>query len=116
MLLITDLRIEWCKSRARANRWSEEVQLLQEEMRRVCQFFESREAGWMALIDSEEWTDGPMIEGHRGYARQQAEQFRAMRARCQHLWRYVGNYVEIRGEAIIIPPEVGVAEEDDEAL
>ncbi|KAG0691527.1 hypothetical protein DFH29DRAFT_1010861 [Suillus ampliporus] len=33
------VRIEWCKSRARALRWSEEVELLREEMRRVLQFF-----------------------------------------------------------------------------
>lgn len=92
------------------------MQLLQEEMRRVCRFFESREAGWMALVDSGDWTDGPMIEGHRGYARQQAEQFRALRARCKHLWRYVNNYVQIEGEGVIVPPEVDIAEEDDEDL
>ncbi|KAF8868999.1 hypothetical protein BD779DRAFT_1458588, partial [Infundibulicybe gibba] len=40
------LRIEWCKSKARADRWSEEVELLGEEMRRVCAFFESRAAEW----------------------------------------------------------------------
>ncbi|KAG1845839.1 hypothetical protein F4604DRAFT_1884248 [Suillus subluteus] len=33
------VRIEWCKTRARALRWSEEVELLREEMRRVLQFF-----------------------------------------------------------------------------
>ncbi|KAG2354774.1 hypothetical protein BDR07DRAFT_1545883, partial [Suillus spraguei] len=32
--ILLALRIEWCKSRARAMRWVEEVQLLQEEMRR----------------------------------------------------------------------------------
>ncbi|KAG2742314.1 hypothetical protein P692DRAFT_20811856 [Suillus brevipes Sb2] len=35
-------RIEWCKARARAMRWAEEVELLKEEMRRILQFFEWR--------------------------------------------------------------------------
>ncbi|KAF5375829.1 hypothetical protein D9615_008231 [Tricholomella constricta] len=33
------LCIEWCKSKARSDRWSEEVELLQEEMRRVLEFW-----------------------------------------------------------------------------
>jgi hypothetical protein len=32
MILRSALRIEWCRSRARAMRWSEEVLLLREEM------------------------------------------------------------------------------------
>jgi hypothetical protein len=39
----SQVRVEWCKARARAMHWSEEVELLQEEMRRVLQFF-----GWQA--------------------------------------------------------------------
>jgi hypothetical protein len=38
----TDLRIEFCKSKARADHWAEEVELLQEEMKRVKMFFEKR--------------------------------------------------------------------------
>lgn len=62
-----------------------------------------------------DWADKLMREGHVGYARHQAEQFRAMRARCEHLWRFVDIYVQ-NGEGTIIPPEVIVAEEDDESL
>ncbi|KAF8873430.1 hypothetical protein BD779DRAFT_1613676 [Infundibulicybe gibba] len=40
------LHIEWCKSKARADRWSEEVELLREEMRRVCAFFETHTIEW----------------------------------------------------------------------
>ncbi|KAF8069134.1 hypothetical protein FPV67DRAFT_1415501 [Lyophyllum atratum] len=39
------LRIEWCRTRARAMRWAEEVELVQEEMRRVLAFL-SWKAGW----------------------------------------------------------------------
>lgn len=60
-------------------------------------------------------TDGPMREGQIAYARQQAEQYSAMRAHCQKLWRYVGEYVQM-GEGIIIPPEIRLVEEDDDSL
>jgi hypothetical protein len=40
------LRVEWCKGRARALRWTEEVQLLMEEMRRVLVFLEWKAAFW----------------------------------------------------------------------
>ncbi|KAF9231029.1 hypothetical protein BU15DRAFT_90993 [Melanogaster broomeanus] len=39
------MRIEWCKARARANRWAEEVELLSEEMRRVLAFLK-----WQAAL------------------------------------------------------------------
>ncbi|KAG2028626.1 hypothetical protein BDR03DRAFT_818726, partial [Suillus americanus] len=42
---VDGVRVEWCKSRARALRWAEEVDLLQEEMRRVLQFF-NWQANW----------------------------------------------------------------------
>lgn len=35
LTLLVGLRLEWCKARARAARWVEEVELLQEEMCRV---------------------------------------------------------------------------------
>lgn len=44
-ILSEAFRIEWCKSRARASRWAEEVELLQEEMRRVAEFL-SWHAAW----------------------------------------------------------------------
>ncbi|KAG1786540.1 uncharacterized protein HD556DRAFT_1449630 [Suillus plorans] len=40
------IHIEWCKSRARALWWSEEVELLREEMRRVLEFFAWQAAWW----------------------------------------------------------------------
>ncbi|KAG2031834.1 hypothetical protein BDR03DRAFT_936192 [Suillus americanus] len=40
------VRIEWCKTRARALQWSEEVELLTEEMRRVLECFSWQQARW----------------------------------------------------------------------
>ena len=34
----SDLRVEWLKCRARASRWKEEIQLVEEEMRRSLEF------------------------------------------------------------------------------
>ncbi|KAG1725918.1 hypothetical protein EDB19DRAFT_1897703 [Suillus lakei] len=42
---VDGVRIEWCKSRARVLHWAEEVDLLQEEMRWVLQFF-NWQANW----------------------------------------------------------------------
>ncbi|KAJ7792839.1 hypothetical protein B0H14DRAFT_3094116 [Mycena olivaceomarginata] len=40
------VRIEWAKTRARANRWAEEVDLLEEEMRRIDAFLRWRSGWW----------------------------------------------------------------------
>ncbi|THU75377.1 hypothetical protein K435DRAFT_556893, partial [Dendrothele bispora CBS 962.96] len=39
-------RSEWCRSRARAKRATEEVMLLKEEMRRTIKFLEWKERWW----------------------------------------------------------------------
>ncbi|KAF8886390.1 hypothetical protein BD779DRAFT_1673299 [Infundibulicybe gibba] len=109
------LRIEWCKSKARADRWSEEVELLKEEMRRVCAFFESRAVEWerrgqysnsvpspLGLLLPSEL---PLVQGRIAYATDQAAQFRAMRAHCQTLWRFVSGYIQ-NEQGLVIPPEV----------
>ena len=47
-VLITSLgmRVEWAKAHARANRWQEEVLLVQEEMRRVIAFLDWKATWW----------------------------------------------------------------------
>ncbi|KAF9471713.1 hypothetical protein BDN70DRAFT_909315 [Pholiota conissans] len=52
------LRIEWCKSRARRDRWVEEVELLQEECRRIHSFFDYRSNEWKHLCDDSDGTVG----------------------------------------------------------
>ncbi|KZV59848.1 hypothetical protein PENSPDRAFT_537814, partial [Peniophora sp. CONT] len=83
-LAITDeLMVEWCKSRARAQRWVEEVRLLDEEMRRAIAFSESMALVWdgrcnperLIAIDKilETWSvDEAWADGVRAYARKQA--------------------------------------------
>ncbi|KAG1746426.1 hypothetical protein EDB19DRAFT_1952649 [Suillus lakei] len=43
---LEDMRIEWCKARARAMRWEEEVALLREEMRRIGAFLRWEARRW----------------------------------------------------------------------
>ncbi|KAG1767651.1 hypothetical protein EDD22DRAFT_978118 [Suillus occidentalis] len=57
-----DMQVEWCKARAQAMRWAEEVDLLQEEMWRVVQFLE-----W----DAQCWTNADKHEGRMAYAKRQ---------------------------------------------
>ncbi|KAG2139185.1 uncharacterized protein EDB93DRAFT_1241990 [Suillus bovinus] len=41
-----DIKIKWCKARAHAMRWKEEVELLWKEMRRILQFFDWQAMSW----------------------------------------------------------------------
>ena len=49
------VRIEWCKSRARASRFTEEVALLVEEMHRVLRFFDWKVQDWLAKGELKSW-------------------------------------------------------------
>ncbi|KAJ6510913.1 hypothetical protein C8R45DRAFT_965557 [Mycena sanguinolenta] len=66
------VRIEWAKSRARAKRWAEEVDLLEEEMRRVLAFLRWRSGWWGGMVGRRELPAGPQLEGETAYALRQA--------------------------------------------
>ncbi|KAE9391055.1 hypothetical protein BT96DRAFT_770809, partial [Gymnopus androsaceus JB14] len=53
------IRVEWCKTHARAERWSEEVVLLEEEMRHCLVTLDVKAKEW------EQWAyyDGPLLVG-----------------------------------------------------
>ncbi|KAJ2912610.1 hypothetical protein MD484_g7802, partial [Candolleomyces efflorescens] len=58
------LRVEWCKTRARAHRWQEECLLLAEEMRRVKAFFRWEISTWEARVkDVATRFERPVLEG-----------------------------------------------------
>ncbi|KAG6835012.1 hypothetical protein H0H93_005636, partial [Arthromyces matolae] len=66
------IRIEWLKARARAQRWKEEVMLLNEEMRRILRYTEWR-AQWWDLQASRRPTSSPSLaEGLAAYAAEEA--------------------------------------------
>lgn len=84
-VIFTDLRIEFCKTKARAGRWREEVELLREEMERVKRFFKTRSSQWLSLAPGNFDVfpvDQATIEGQRAYALEQSAQFERMYAHC----------------------------------
>ena len=90
--MILALRIEWGKARARAARWSEEVELLQEEMRRTKQFFEWKAQWWEQHRDPP--SDIPLNsltrQGISAYADRQATVQRRLSDDFSMLWHQVG--------------------------
>ncbi|KAG1726729.1 uncharacterized protein EDB91DRAFT_1061499 [Suillus paluster] len=70
----SDMQIEWCKARAQAMRWAEDVELLKEEMRRVLQFFEWDAQRWdeRSLGNALQDTDTDKRKGQTVYAKRQA--------------------------------------------
>ncbi len=76
------LRVEWCKARARAARWSEEVELLMEEMRRTIVYHTWRAGAWHDAVDQVHKDRPDYLEGANAYARRQASIRVAMRDVC----------------------------------
>ncbi|KAJ7440330.1 hypothetical protein B0H11DRAFT_2253095 [Mycena galericulata] len=80
------LRIEWAKTRARAMRWGEEVDLLEEEMRRILQFLDWRAEWWRDQVDRRGLLDGAQKEGEAGYALRQSHLLAELRAAFALKW------------------------------
>ncbi|KAJ8695381.1 hypothetical protein PTI98_007984 [Pleurotus ostreatus] len=81
------LRIEWAKGRARALRWSEEVLLCKEEMRRVRQTFEFRAQQWRTRISGGRSSDDiSLLEGLSAYAHSQALVYNNLGHHFCRLW------------------------------
>ncbi|KAL0955400.1 hypothetical protein HGRIS_001647 [Hohenbuehelia grisea] len=81
------LRVEWCKSRARACRWTEESHWIKEEMRCVRRTLEFRKTWWMAR--SSGWPgiqDPVLIEGITAYVHRQADVQGTLRNHFSALW------------------------------
>ena len=78
---LLDQLIQFCKGKAKADRWQEEVELVTEETRRTERFFKFRSDEWMSL--SQTCSGDPAeAEGRRAFAREQVAQFERMRVHC----------------------------------
>ncbi|KAG2086104.1 uncharacterized protein F5147DRAFT_748645 [Suillus discolor] len=98
---VDGVRVEWCKSRARALCWAEEVDLLQEEMHRVLLFF-----NWQA-----NWWEGQGVlqavardEGLRAYASRQANIRRRLAAHFDRIWAPFTSPQDILGNPTAMLP------------
>ncbi|KAJ8703478.1 hypothetical protein PTI98_002100 [Pleurotus ostreatus] len=81
------LRIEWCKARARAQRWQEECILLQEEMRRVIAFHEYYGDLWKTRAEM------VTAKGTQAYAWRQRQTRLTLIAHCKRTWTGVEAFV-----------------------
>jgi hypothetical protein len=80
------LRIEWMKSRARAERWSEEVVLTEEEMRRVLDFLDWKSNWWIGQGHLQQNKSPELREGCAAYAAKQAKTLQDMAASFAQQW------------------------------
>ncbi|KAF7970361.1 hypothetical protein HWV62_24272 [Athelia sp. TMB] len=108
--LRTELRIEWCKARARAYRWSEEVFLLLEEMTRVQKYHTWHAGWWEEHAFAREGLTAEESEGFAAYAFYQSNICIAMGAVCTAAWTDVEKYVSLGVQL----PELATGLDDDE--
>ncbi|KAG2125464.1 hypothetical protein DEU56DRAFT_873093 [Suillus clintonianus] len=87
------VRLEWCKARARAHRWSEEVELLLEEMRRVLVFLRWQGSWWKERVTLRTLNSAPAQEGLSAYACRQSALRVLLIAKFQRLWSDVPTLV-----------------------
>jgi hypothetical protein len=81
------MRVQWATAQARVERWAEEVELLQEEMRRVVAFLEWKSEDWLAKQDARLTTAAHGVQsGLRAYAQKQAAILHNLAVSFSKLW------------------------------
>ncbi|KAF6741487.1 hypothetical protein DFP72DRAFT_830693, partial [Ephemerocybe angulata] len=104
----TVIKIEWAKSRARAARYHEEVNIVREEMRRTIRFFTWKEKDWYQSATAKQTLGGieeDYNEGLQAYAKRQGAICLGLRRKFEHMWSGVdgqisGAMAEIRDPAL----------------
>lgn len=82
------MRVDWATTHARADRWAEEVQLLNEEMRRSVVFLQWKSDWWRGQASSRASSVTPDIaRGLNGYALKQAAVYRNLAVSCAEEWK-----------------------------
>nr|GAT50926.1 predicted protein [Mycena chlorophos] len=93
------LRIEWARTRARSLRWSEELDLLEEEMRRILQFLIWRADWWderASLRENNTETAGDsteLREGLHAYSARQAALQRELSEAFKRDWQNLPAFI-----------------------
>ncbi len=78
--------VEWAKTKAHYDRWNEEYQLLQEEMRRTVVYLEWKARWWRNQMRRRTTDDAVLAQGLHAYARRQAYQLDMLAASCVQKW------------------------------
>jgi hypothetical protein len=93
----SDLRIEWVKCRARAHRWKEEIQLLEEEMRRSLEYGRYLHSWWLQRATFRTANSSHLREGLIAYATQMAD----MEDRRQISWAFTWATIRERAKMVL---------------
>jgi len=80
------MRVEWAKAQARAARWSEELLIVQEEMRRVLVFLTWKSSWWIGEAHKRVPDDSGLCDGISAYAYKQSAIQTRMAERCAQHW------------------------------
>jgi len=80
------MRVEWAKSQARVKHWEEEVLIIQEEMRRVIQYFEWKGTWWHEQAGVRTEGEISILHGVRAYAEKQAALCHQLAVSCARCW------------------------------
>ena len=83
------MRVEWAKARARADRWREEEELIQEEMRRVLQYLTWEAAWWRAQGSRRQAITVELSQGLQAYSEKQACLREALAQKFARQWAAV---------------------------
>ncbi|KAJ6587763.1 hypothetical protein B0H10DRAFT_2233949 [Mycena sp. CBHHK59/15] len=97
-------------------RWHEEVDLLEEEMRRVLQFLTWQSGWWLEQVGRRDEIEGNAImrEGHAAYAHRQSAQQEALCQRFRDMWEDVPAFIALgRAQLGSLPAEE--ADDGDES-
>ncbi|KAJ6448587.1 hypothetical protein C8R45DRAFT_1132896 [Mycena sanguinolenta] len=108
------VRIEWAKTRAHAMRWAEEVDLLEEEMRRVKEFLWWRSHWWTARVDGRQLPAGPQCEGEAAYATRQAAIHATMATEFTKEWEALAGLIQQGRAGVLVEEDEQEDEEKDE--
>ena len=87
MTIFLELRIQWLRARARHGRWSEEVILTSEEMRRYVHFMTSLWKWWKERAPIRTEVSKELDEGLHAYAQKQALLRDALAQRASFIFR-----------------------------
>ncbi|KAJ7436806.1 hypothetical protein B0H11DRAFT_1754347 [Mycena galericulata] len=82
--LHASIRVEWCCTKARKNRWEEEVELLREEAHRVVRYLEWQVGWWNERSTVRETESEEMRGGLAAYAKKSAATFSALASHFTH--------------------------------
>ena len=80
------LRVEWSKSQARKMRWEEEVQIIQEEMRRTIVYYEWKQQWWLDRNPQPTTDEDTIQQGISAYSQKQAYYCRCMAESFAMAW------------------------------